>query len=531
MKRIFRSLLVAGAAAVVLACSTAAMAAAPANAPQVQLDGNNIPFTDAYPQVKDGRTFVPVRAVFEALGAEVSSSGNTVSAKRDDRTVTMTVGSTQASVTDGDQTRTLNMDVAPYVDAASWRTYVPLRFASEAFGCAVGWDSDARTAVIIDMDTMVDVAMEGKEYTYLEKYAEYAQQFNEGIWNSEVTEKGSMAVTDAAFDGPITVPMTVSATAITSGETKMDMAMDMTLDMTSLVEQAEKDDPSSKDLEELKKMNDLFKAGLSFQVRGDLEKGVLYMASPVLEQPGMPANTWFQVDFNALMGMATSVMVTDNEAAAVGIIGGADGPTSVFLPEADNDSFAAMIGSMDDLENMEPVELMKAILAEIEPDSVNDYAKIKEAVEYVADLLSDKSFVKDGDNYVLTVEPEGDIPEESAKLVFTLTMKDEKVVGYAMEMTAKVDGEDPASMSIKMAVDENNKLSGSMKMSVSSELDAQFTITGQYTKGTTEPETEPPAGANVVPIDVGLSLLAGNMMAGSAPEAVATPEVAATPAE
>lgn len=519
MKRIFRSLLLAGAAAVVLACSTAAMAATPANASQisVQLDGNNIPFTDAYPQAKGGRTYVPVRAVFEALGAGVSSSGNTVSATRDERTVTMTIGSTQAVITEGDETRTLNMDAAPYVDPASWRTYVPLRFASEAFGCAVGWDSDARTAVIIDIDTMVDVAMEGKEYTCLEKYMEYAQQFNEGIWNSEVTEKGSMTITDAAFDEPVKIPMTVNATAITSGETKVDMTMDMTMDMTSIVELAEKEGEASQDLAEVKKLNDLFNAGLSFQVRGDLGQGVLYMASPVLEQLGLPANTWFKVDFNELMKMAMSGMVVSMDAgpaASVGIISGADGPTSMFVTSDGGMNLAA-------LEAMEPVELMKAILAEIEPESVYDYAKIKEAVEYVAALLSDESFVKDGDNYVLTVEPEGDIPEESAKLVFTLTMKDEKVVGYAIEMSAKVDGQDPASMSIKMAVDENMKVSGSMKMSMGSELDAQFTITGQYTKGTTEPETEPPAGANVVPVDEML----GSMMAmgEGAPEIVATP--------
>lgn len=40
----------------------------------VQLDGKALSFTDAVPQAREGRTFLPFRAVFEAMGAEVSYS-------------------------------------------------------------------------------------------------------------------------------------------------------------------------------------------------------------------------------------------------------------------------------------------------------------------------------------------------------------------------------------------------------------------------------------------------------------------------
>ena len=36
----------------------------------VQLDGQALPFTDAVPKVVDQRTFLPFRAVLEAMGAE-----------------------------------------------------------------------------------------------------------------------------------------------------------------------------------------------------------------------------------------------------------------------------------------------------------------------------------------------------------------------------------------------------------------------------------------------------------------------------
>ena len=124
----------------------------------VQLDGKDLTFTDAVPQVKDERTFLPFRAVFEAMGAEVSydAATNQVSATRDGTTVTMTLDSTEATVTTGDVTTTLAMDVAPY--AAENRTYVPVRFAAQAFGCAVGWDQDDSTVILVDTQKLLEVA-------------------------------------------------------------------------------------------------------------------------------------------------------------------------------------------------------------------------------------------------------------------------------------------------------------------------------------------------------------------------------------
>ena len=55
----------------------------------VQLNGEALTFTDAVPVAQDGRTFLPFRAVFEAMGAEVSNEGNTITAVRDGKTLTI----------------------------------------------------------------------------------------------------------------------------------------------------------------------------------------------------------------------------------------------------------------------------------------------------------------------------------------------------------------------------------------------------------------------------------------------------------
>ncbi|WLR50075.1 copper amine oxidase N-terminal domain-containing protein [Bacillus tianshenii] len=86
--------------------------------------------------VKDGRTLVPLRPVFEALGATVQfdAATETIVATKKNRTVELTVGSTYAEVNNS----------ATYLDAAAQvidgRTMVPLRFVSEAMGATVKWE-------------------------------------------------------------------------------------------------------------------------------------------------------------------------------------------------------------------------------------------------------------------------------------------------------------------------------------------------------------------------------------------------------
>ena len=79
----------------------------------VQLDGQALTFTDAVPQVVDQRTFLPFRAVFEAMGAEVSNADSTITAVRGDTTLTMKLGETAATVIKNGVEIPLTMDVAP----------------------------------------------------------------------------------------------------------------------------------------------------------------------------------------------------------------------------------------------------------------------------------------------------------------------------------------------------------------------------------------------------------------------------------
>lgn len=104
---------------------------------------------DTAPQVRSQRVMVPIRAIAEALGADVEwdVKTNAVTLTRAGRTVTMTIGKTDAAV-DGER---LEMDVAPYAD--SNRTYVSARYVSEFFGQSVTWDGEGRRVVIAEDKT------------------------------------------------------------------------------------------------------------------------------------------------------------------------------------------------------------------------------------------------------------------------------------------------------------------------------------------------------------------------------------------
>lgn len=97
-------------------------------------------------QVKNERTMAPIRALAEALGADVAWDPDTwqVTMKRAGSTVTMTPGETTAWV-DG---VAVEMDVAPYADRN--RTYFPVRYAAQLFGQTVTWNAAGRRVEITE---------------------------------------------------------------------------------------------------------------------------------------------------------------------------------------------------------------------------------------------------------------------------------------------------------------------------------------------------------------------------------------------
>jgi len=102
---------------------------------------------DVAPYVKDGRTFLPVRYVAQALGvADANILWDNASQKvtliKDGTVVQLTIGSNVLLLNGA----AITMDVAP--ELTSDRTMLPIRFIAQAFGATVGWDEATQTVTL-----------------------------------------------------------------------------------------------------------------------------------------------------------------------------------------------------------------------------------------------------------------------------------------------------------------------------------------------------------------------------------------------
>lgn len=476
MKALTGRLLAAATAATVLGASSSAMAAeaqtaAPlypaAPAISVQLDGKELTFSDAAPQAKDGRTFLPFRTVFEAMGAQVDydDATNQVSATRGTTKVVMTLGSTTAAVTKDGVEAALIMDVAPY--AADNRTYVPVRFAAQAFGCAVGWDQDDMTAVIVDAEKLVDSTLAQYKYTYLDKFQAYNEQFRAGIWDVDAKFDASASLGGSA---PLTMEGAMVATVADYSKIEADVTMKM--DMLAFMESIGKlsNHPIDLTAEDKAMLESIKSDGVSVDMRGDLTGGAVYMnmESPVLESVDIPTGSWISYDFNAL---------------------GID--------------FGALLNASKTLDLR---ALFQHAMAGVDlTDKETAYDTVVTVVDEIAKFLSDSAFVKNGNDYTSAYVL--GLGSSYMNLSFTLSMDNEKVVGYAMSMDAKADmgGGTPGAVSLTAGMDRKNHMSAAIKLSMPQTADMSMNITGDYVKGSKAPETEPPAGAVVIPYEQLLS--------------------------
>lgn len=111
--------------------------------PRVKVNDEQLNF-DVPPVIQNGRTMVPLRLIFEKLGAEVKWDGatKTIAATRAGTTLKMRVGDKYAEVNG----RWLEMEVPAGV--VNGRTLVPLRFVSEAMGADVQWNPNLQLAII-----------------------------------------------------------------------------------------------------------------------------------------------------------------------------------------------------------------------------------------------------------------------------------------------------------------------------------------------------------------------------------------------
>jgi len=143
--------ILSAALVLILALSLIMPAAIYAGELSVTIDGQRVDFVDQEPIIVDGRTLVPLRGVFEALGFDVDFDNNT-------RTAILTgsqgslysyyelrvpIGSSYFELND----RSFHLDVPAQI--INGRTMLPIRHLLEQIGFNVDWDGATGTVIIV----------------------------------------------------------------------------------------------------------------------------------------------------------------------------------------------------------------------------------------------------------------------------------------------------------------------------------------------------------------------------------------------
>lgn len=108
---------------------------------KVYVDDKEVIFGNGGVRTFGGRTFVPFRPLFEAIGAEVEYDlvHKRVTATKDNNEVQLTIGDRIARKNGAE----ITMEAAPILLKAT--TYVPLRFVAESLDAEVNFDGAAGT--------------------------------------------------------------------------------------------------------------------------------------------------------------------------------------------------------------------------------------------------------------------------------------------------------------------------------------------------------------------------------------------------
>jgi len=156
----------------------------------VVLDGKILEF-DQNPVIQNGRTLVPLRGIFEPMGAEVGwdDATQTVTAVKDDITIKLTIGD-NILYKNGEA---ITLDVPAQLIGS--RTMVPARAVSEAFDARVGWIEEIWMVTIVTDQELIAGIEKMEAYDKVIVKVKYALEI-QGLEAQAVIELGRQKTGD-----------------------------------------------------------------------------------------------------------------------------------------------------------------------------------------------------------------------------------------------------------------------------------------------------------------------------------------------
>ena len=425
-------------------------------------------FPDAAPEITGGRTMVPVRALVETLGGEVDYQDDVVTFAIDGREFEFVIGSTDVTVSDG---KPIEMDCAPYIKGG--RTYVPIRFISEALGYDVGWDSAYQTAVLLDREKLAaDIDKDFSILNRVQAAANPALKDGES-WSADM--KGDLGLTifdtvngnqtyeadldckvllnDKAFDGTCSV---------TFSDSTIDALMELMIGAGFGNEADENIQLIRTVLTGLKDMQVVM-----------TREGMAWFHAPILDELGKQENAWFAADFGAELG---ALMFSGLDSSAT-------------------------IGS--------------ALVTMLSGNSVAELAALDQLTWFMDRLYGDGSFTTSGGVSTLTIGVDelmgiykemglfDGLDESEFRDIwkeYNITMKVDSKGGVTMTgvMETKAQAGVPTIKMTADAAQDGQNASVTMNVHVANLFQLELKLTTGQKTTSEAPRTEPPKGANIV---------------------------------
>lgn len=162
----------------------------------VVVDGNALVF-DQPPIIQNNHVLIPIRAVFEAFGAEVAwiEDSKTATASKDGKSVSLSADKAEIII---DET-IHELDCTPVL--RNGRLLIPIRAAAEAFGAYVSWNESLKTVLIITSKKMEPIS--GKTYIIKNSCTQKALAHRDGDIVTESVTRYENQLWEIASDGRI----------------------------------------------------------------------------------------------------------------------------------------------------------------------------------------------------------------------------------------------------------------------------------------------------------------------------------------
>ena len=173
---------------------------------RIEIDGKPLTLEVA-PQIENGRTLVPFKAIFEALGLKIDwvAQQRIATAYNADMNVSVKIDAAYGNING----ELIGLEAPGKI--VDGRTLVPLKFISEAFGSEVAWDPDARLVSIKSgfkpyvyteaLPTVDSVEKLKLILEYAGKYSQYIYPIREDLMAPMPVDKG-----DTNGESPAALP-------------------------------------------------------------------------------------------------------------------------------------------------------------------------------------------------------------------------------------------------------------------------------------------------------------------------------------